>query len=86
MPDVSNLKVGQNTYSLKDATARTQAQTAQTTATQAQSAANEAQTTAENALTQATETDDKLTNKTLEGVYTASSETLEYQLKIGVGG
>lgn len=72
MQDVSNLKVGQNTYSLKDATARTQAQTAQTTA--------------ESALTQATETDDKLTNTTLEGVYTANTETLEYQLKIGVGG
>ena len=79
MPDVSNLKVGQNTYNIKDTTARTSAQTAQNTA-------DTANTNAEHAITLATETDDKLTNTTLIGDYTTETETLEYKLQIGIGG
>ena len=93
MPDVSNLKIGQNSYALKDSTARTQAGTASATANNALSIANTAKTTAENAqstagsaLSKANDTEDKLDNTTLIGTYTSETETLEYSLQIGVGG
>ena len=93
MPDVSNLKVGSNIYSIKDATARTSASSAQSQANNALSIANTAKTTADtanstanNALSIANETSDDLENTNLIGTYASETETLEYKLQKGVGG
>lgn len=93
MPDVSNLKVGSNNYSIKDATARTNASSAQSQASNALSIANTAKTTADNAnstannaLSIANETTDNLENTNLIATYESTNETLEYKLQKGVGG
>lgn len=83
MADISNLKIGNSLYSIKDATARTTANNADTKADQAiidsasaQSAANTANTLANNANT-------KIDGTELIGTYTAGTETLEISLEIG---
>lgn len=67
--DIENLKVGNNTYRIKDSTARTNAQNAQSTA-------NTANTNAQNANT-------KIDGASLVGEYTSGTETLEISLEIG---
>lgn len=67
--DIANLKVGNNTYGIKDSTARTNAQNAQSTA-------NTANTNAQNANT-------KIDGSSLVGEYTSGTETLEISLEIG---
>lgn len=67
--DIANLKVGNNTYGIKDTTARTNAQNAQTTA-------NSASTIATNANT-------KIDGASIVGEYTSGTETLEISLELG---
>ena len=90
MPDISNLKIGTNSYSIKDPTARITATNAdvksdqaiqdsagaQQTATNAQNLANTAQNLANNANT-------KIDNSKITGNYTEMTETLEILLEIG---
>lgn len=78
MASISNLKVGENLYNIKDTTARTTAENADTKADQAildsasaSSTANTANTNANNALSK------------INGNYTESTETLEIALEIG---
>jgi multidrug resistance efflux pump len=53
MADVTNFKIGENIYNIKDTTARNAASTAQSTAKQAESTASTAQSTANSAKTAA---------------------------------
>lgn len=76
MADISILKVNDINYNIKDKVGRD-------TATQAKTIANEAKTTADSAIDMVTETDNKITNAKIEGVYTTETETLEYKLKLG---
>lgn len=83
MASISNLKVGENLYNIKDATARTTAANADTKADQAildsanaSSTANTANTNANNALS-------KINGSKIIGNYTDSTETLEIALEIG---
>lgn len=83
MASISNLKVGENLYNIKDTTARTTAENADTKADQAildsasaSSTANTANTNANNALS-------KINGSKIIGNYTESTETLEIALEIG---
>ena len=90
MPDIANLKIGDNSYGIKDTTARNTANSAEvksdqailesskanTSATNAQNSANNAQTSADNANT-------KIDNSKIIGTYTESTETIEISLQIG---
>ena len=83
MASISNLKVGENLYNIKDSTARTTAENADTKADQAildsanaSSAANTANTNANSALI-------KINGSKIIGNYTESTETLEIALEIG---
>lgn len=76
MADISNLKIGSNLYTIKDTTARTNANNADTKADQAIIDASHAQSTANNANT-------KIDGTNLIGTYTSGTETLEISLEIG---
>lgn len=76
MADISNLKIGNNVYSIKDPTARTNAGNADTKADQAIIDAGLAQSSATNANT-------KIDNSKIIGTYTGQTETLEISLEIG---
>lgn len=76
MADIANLKVGSNLYTIKDTTARTNANNADTKADQAIIDASHAQSTANNANT-------KIDGAELVGTYTSGTETLEISLEIG---
>lgn len=87
MPDISNLKIGTNSYSIKDQTARTASINADTKSDQAiadsataQATANSAQSTATNAQSTATDALTKINNAKIIGNYTNSTETLEIAL------
>lgn len=67
--DITNLKIGNNTYGIKDTTARTNASNAQQTA-------NSANTSATNANT-------KIDGASIVGKYTSGTETLEISLELG---
>lgn len=88
--DISNLKIGINTYTIKDSTARQTAQSAQTTANSADAKADQAildsataQSTANTANTNATNANTKIDNSKIVGEYTSGTETLEILLEIG---
>lgn len=90
MPDISNLKIGTNVYSIKDSSARTTAQNADTKSDQAiqdsataQASASSAQTTANNANTSANNANIKIDGAKVSGVYTESTETVEIKLILG---
>jgi len=97
MADISNLKIGTNTYAIKDTQARQSATNALNTANgadakadqaildsaTAQSTANTANTTANNALGSATNANTKIDGTNLIGTYTSGTETLEISLEIG---
>lgn len=76
MPDISNLKIGANTFSIKDITARTTANNADTKADQAIVDVATATTKANNANT-------KIDGASVVGTYTSQTETLEISLEIG---
>lgn len=90
MPDISNLKIGTNSYSIKDPTARTTASNADVKSDQAiqdsaeaQQTATNAQQTATNAQTSANNANTKIDNSKITSNYTESTETLEILLDIG---
>ena len=83
MSDISNLKIGNNVYSIKDATARTTANNADTKADQAIIDSSSAQSTANTANTSATNANTKIDGASVTGTYTAGTETLEISLSIG---
>ena len=90
MADISNLKIGTNSYAIKDPTARNTATNADTKADQAiqdsalaQQNAQQAQTSANNAQTSANNANTKIDNSKLKGTYTDTTETLEISLEIG---
>lgn len=76
MADISNLKIGANTYSIKDSTARTTANNADTKADQAIVDVATATTKANNANT-------KIDGASVVGTYTSQTETLEISLELG---
>lgn len=83
MADISNLKIGNNLYSIKDPTARTTANNADTKADQAIIDSAQAQSTANSADTKATNANTKIDGTNLIGTYTSGTETLEISLEIG---
>ena len=78
MADISNLKIGANSYAIKDPTARTAADNADTKADQAILDASAADTKATNANT-------KIDGASIIGTYTAQTETDEISLQLGGG-
>ena len=76
MNNVSIIKVGDNSYNIKDETARN-------TANQANTKAENAQTTANSALSIGNNADNKITNSKIIGTYDMSTETLDISLEIG---
>lgn len=90
MADISNLKIGEVSYAIKDATARATANNADTKADQAiidsssaKTTANQANTNANQANTNANNANTKIDNTKLVGNYTEPTETLEITLEIG---
>lgn len=97
MADVSNLKVGTNTYAIKDITARTQGTNALATANNAdkkadqaiadsataKNTATQAQTTANTANTGQQNANAKIDGASIIGTYTTGTETLEISLELG---
>lgn len=88
--DISNIKIGTNSYGIKDPTARTTADNANTKADQAisdsavaQSTATEANNLATSAKTSATNANKKIDGAKIKGTYTDSTETLEVSIEIG---
>lgn len=74
--DIANLKVGVNTYSLKDTQARNLATTAKNTADSAEAKSDQAILDSATANT-------KIDNSKIIGGYTQTTETLEISLEIG---
>lgn len=83
MADISNLKIGNNLYSIKDPTARTTANNADTKADQAILDSASAQGTANSADTKATNANQKIDGASVVGTYTSATETLEISLELG---
>lgn len=88
--DISNLKIADNVYIIKDKTARETANNADvkadkaiTDSSQAKTNASNAQTSANNAQTSADNANTKIDNSKLTGEYTDTTETLELKLEIG---
>ena len=69
MADISKLKIGSNTYDIKDPTAR--------------STANNADTNASQAILDSAEANAKINGASVVGTYTSATETLEVSLQIG---
>ena len=70
MADISKLKVGANTYDIKDPTART--------------TANNADSNASQAILDSAEANTKINGAKVIGTYTAGTETIEISLQLGV--
>lgn len=83
MASISNLKVGENLYAIKDPTARTTAENADTKADQAILDSASASNTANTANTNANSALTKINGSKIVGNYTESTETLEINLEIG---
>lgn len=79
MADVTNFKIGENVYNIKDATARSTANAAQTAAEGAQSTATEAKSTASTAQTTANSA--KTIALGAYPVYSSSDESIEFESK-----
>ena len=69
MADISKLKVGSNTYDIKDTTAR--------------STANNADGNASQALLDSAEANAKINGASIIGTYTSGTETIEISLQLG---
>lgn len=69
MADISKLKVGANTYDIKDPTAR--------------NTANNADSNASQAILDSAEANTKIDGAKVVGTYTQGTETLEVSLEIG---
>lgn len=69
MADISKLKVGTNTYDIKDPTAR--------------NTANNADNNASQAILDSAEANAKITGAKVLGTYTSGTETLELSLELG---
>lgn len=69
MADISKLKVGANTYDIKDPTAR--------------NTANNADSNASQAILDSAEANAKINGAKILGTYTSGTETLEVSLEIG---
>ena len=69
MADISKLKIGSNTYDIKDPTAR--------------STANNADGNASQALLDSAEANVKIDGAKVKGTYTGGTETLEISLELG---
>lgn len=76
MADISKLKVGANTYDIKDTSARSTASNADGNASQAILDAAAAQSSANNANT-------KIDGASIKGTYTSGTELLEISLELG---
>lgn len=83
MADISNLKIGNNLYAIKDSVARNTANNADTKADQAIIDSAQAQADANSADTKATNANTKIDGTNLIGTYTSGTETLEISLVIG---
>lgn len=83
MASISNIKVGENLYNIKDPTARTTAENADTKADQAILDSASASNTANTANTNANNALSKINGSKIIGNYTDSTETLEIALEIG---
>ena len=70
MADISKLKVGSNTYDVKDPTART--------------TANNADTNASQAILDSAEANTKIDGAKVIGTYTSATELLEISLELGI--
>lgn len=70
MADISKLKVGANTYDIKDPTART--------------TANNADNNASQAILDSAEANTKIDGAKVIGTYIAGTETIEISLELGV--
>lgn len=70
MADISKLKVGANTYDIKDPTAR--------------NTANNADSNASQAILDSAEANTKIDGAKVIGTYTSGTETLEVSLELGV--
>ena len=89
--DISNIKIGTNSYTIKDTTARTTATNADTKADQAindsaiaQADATEAKQIATTAQRNATNANTKIDGAKISGLYTEQTETIEIKLELGV--
>lgn len=69
MPDISKLKVGTNTYDIKDPTAR--------------NTANNADSNASQAILDSAQANAKINGAKVIGTYTSGTETLEVSLELG---
>lgn len=69
MADISKLKIGSNTYDIKDPTARTTAGNADSNASQA--------------ILDSAEANAKINGANVIGTYTSGTETLEISLQLG---
>lgn len=76
MADIANLKIGANSYAIKDTTARS-------TAGNADSKADQALLDASSADTKATNANTKIDGASITGSYTGGTETLELSLTLG---
>lgn len=83
MADISNLKIGNNVYSIKDQTARTTATNADTKADQAIMDSSSAKSTANTANTSANSANTKIDGAEIIGTYTSATETIELSLQLG---
>ena len=81
MSDISNLKIGNNIFSIKDPTARTTATNADTKADQAIIDSSTALNKANEANQNATNANTKINNAKIIGNYTENTETIEILLK-----
>lgn len=82
MPDISNLKIGNNIFSIKDPTARTTATNADTKADQAVIDSSTALNKANEANQNATNANRKIDNAKIIGNYTENTETIEILLQL----
>ena len=82
MSDISNLKIGNNIFSIKDPTARTTATNADTKADQAVIDSSTALNKANEANQNATNANTKIDNAKIIGNYTENTETIEILLQL----
>lgn len=76
MADISHLKIGGNSYDIKDPTART-------TANNADNKADQALLDVASVDTKATNANTKIDGASVIGTYTSNTETLEISLQLG---
>jgi len=83
MADVSNLKIGNISYTIKDTIARTQSSNADTKSDQAIQDSSQALNTANSALSSSSSANTKIDGAEITGTYTSATETLDISLTLG---